>query len=78
MMKALVEKQGGKERAKYGDGLIKEFSYQMTKVYGQGYNERSLRNMRQFYLNFLIWSAVRAEFNRSIFKYMILQFNASS
>jgi hypothetical protein len=78
MMKALVEKQEGKERAKYGDGLIKEFSYQMTKVYGQGYNERSLRNMCQFYLIFPIWSAVRAEFNRTIFKYRILQSNVPS
>ena len=52
MMKALVEKQEGKERAKYGDGLIKELSYQMTKVYGQGYNERSLRNIVSFILFF--------------------------
>ena len=78
MMKMIIEKPGGKERAKYGDGLIKELSYQMTKVYGQRYNERSLRNMRQFYLIFPIWSAVRAEFNRTIFKYRILQFNVPS
>ena len=43
--KMIVEKQEGEAKANYGDGLIKELSYQMTKDYGQGYNERSLRNM---------------------------------
>ena len=46
--KMIVEKQGGNPRAGYGDGLIKELSIQMTKDFGSGYNERSLRTIRRF------------------------------
>ena len=66
--KMIVEKQGGKDRAKYGDGLIKELSIQMIKDFSSGYNERSLRNMRQFFLVFPIWSTVRAELSWSHYK----------
>ena len=67
----IVEKQGGNQRADYGDGLIKELSVKMTNDYGSGYNERSLRNMRQFYLVFPIWSAVRAELSWSHYRLLI-------
>ena len=50
--KLIVEAQGGEERAKYGDNLIKEFSNKLTKEIGKGYSSRNLRNMRQFYLVF--------------------------
>lgn len=69
--KMIVEKQGGESRAEYGDGLIKELSFQMTRDYGPGYNERSLRNMRQFYLIFPIWSAVRAELSWTHYKSLL-------
>ena len=48
--KLLIEAQGGEDRAKYGDGLIKEYSEQLTKELGKGYSTRSLKNMRKFYL----------------------------
>ena len=48
--KILVEAQGGEERAKYGDSLIKEYSERLTKELGKGYSTRSLKNMRKFYL----------------------------
>jgi len=69
--KMIVEKQGGESRAEYGEGLIKELSIQLTKDYGPGYNERSLRNMRQFYLVFPIWSAVRTELSWTHYKSLI-------
>ena len=50
--KLLIEAQGGEDRAKYGDGLIKEYSKQLTKELGKGYSTRSLKNMRKFYLLF--------------------------
>ena len=59
--KMIVEKQGGVERALYGDGLIKELSIQMTNDFGKGYNERNLRFMRQLYLVYPKWNAVRTE-----------------
>ena len=48
--KLLVEAQGGEKRAKYGDGLIKEYSQRLTRELGKGYSERSLKYMRKFYL----------------------------
>ena len=48
--KLLIEAQGGEERAKYGDGLIKEYSERLTNELGKGYTFTSLTRMRKFYL----------------------------
>ncbi len=48
--KLLVEAQGGEERAKYGDGIIKEYSKRLTTELGKGYSTRNLKYMRNFYL----------------------------
>ena len=48
--KLLIEAQGGEDRAKYGDGLIKEYSIRLTNELGKGYNTTSLKRMRTFYL----------------------------
>ena len=48
--KLLIEAQGGEDRARYGDGLIKEYSKRLTKELGKGYSTRNLKNMRKFYL----------------------------
>ena len=48
--KLLVEAQGGEERAKYGNGLIKEYSKRLTSELGNGYSIQNLKNMRRFYL----------------------------
>ena len=48
--KLLVEAQGGEERAKYGDGLIKEYSKRLTTELGKGYSTRVLKKMRIFYM----------------------------
>ena len=48
--KLLIEAQGGEQRAKYGDGLIKEYSIKLTRELGIGYSTRSLKKMRKFYL----------------------------
>ena len=50
--KLIVEAQGGEARAKYGDGLIKEWSKELTHLYGKGYDVSNLKRMRQFYLTF--------------------------
>lgn len=50
--KLIVEAQGGEERSKYGNGLIKEWSKELTVLYGKGYDDSNLRRMRQFYLVF--------------------------
>ena len=46
----IVEAQGGEIRAKYGNGLIKEYSIRLTKELGRGYTYTNLSRMRQFYL----------------------------
>ena len=48
--KLLIEAQGGENRARYGDGLIKEYSKRLTNELGKGYSTRNLKNMRKFYL----------------------------
>ena len=48
--KLLVEAQGGEERARYGNGLIKEYSKRLTSELGKGYSIQNLKNMRRFYL----------------------------
>ena len=61
--KLLIEAQGGEDRAKYGDELIKEYSKRLINEVGKKYNERTLRRIRQFYLVFNneIWSALPTE-----------------
>ena len=60
--KLLIEAQGGEARAKYGDGLIREYSKRLSNDLNKKFSERNLRNMRQFYLLFKKqkWNAVRA------------------
>jgi len=56
--KLLVTAQGGEERAKYGNKLIKQYSTKLTKEFGSFYSDRTLRHMRQFYLTYKIWKPV--------------------
>lgn len=46
--KLLVEAQGGEEKAKYGNELMKEYSKKLTNELGKGYSVRMLQKMRQF------------------------------
>jgi len=46
------EEQQGKERAAYGEEIIKTLSFELTKDFGKGFGERSLWDFRKFYLNF--------------------------
>ena len=48
--KILIEAQGGEERAKYGNGLIKEYSKRLTDELGSGYDITTLKRMRKFYI----------------------------
>ena len=48
----LIEAQGGEKRAKYGNGLIKEYSRRLQKEVGKKYTYTVLTRMRQLYLLF--------------------------
>jgi len=59
--KKIIEEQGGKDTAEYGQGLLEELSKQMTKDFGKGFTVANLKNMRQFYIIFPNGYALRSE-----------------
>ena len=46
------EEQGGSKRAGYGDQVIADLASRLTARFGKGWGERSLRNIRKFYLEY--------------------------
>lgn len=67
--KQIADVQG--ERAEYGKQLLKYLSEQLTKEFGAGFNERNLRNMRQFYLTFPIRNTLCAELSWSHYRLLM-------
>lgn len=59
--RSIVEEQGGKERAEYGEALLQGLAGRLTADFGKGFDVRNLRFMRQFYLAFPIRNALRTE-----------------
>lgn len=53
------EEQQGKERAKYGSYLLRHLSVRLSREFGKGFDESNLRYIRQFYLAFPIFRALR-------------------
>ena len=49
----------------YGEGIIKEYSFRLTKELGLGYSQRNLRNMRQFYKVSQKWQTLSAKLSWS-------------
>ena len=72
--KLLIEAQGGEDRAKYGDGLIKEYSIKPTNEMGKKYDITILKRMRQFYLLILKGATMSHQLNWSHYV-EILKFN---
>ncbi|MBQ9072352.1 MAG: DUF1016 family protein [Bacilli bacterium] len=72
--KLLVEAQGGEQRAKYGDSLIKKYSAKLVLEVGKQYNARTLRRIRQFYLLFKerIWSTVSTKLTWSHYAELLI------
>jgi flagellar capping protein FliD len=48
------EEQNGKKRASYGEKILETLSNELTKEFGQGFDDRELRRMRQFCIAFPI------------------------
>ena len=69
--KLLVLAQGGEARAKYGDGLIKEYSRQLTTELGKGYTVSVLKRMRQFYLIIEKGAAMRHQLSWTHYKELL-------
>lgn len=76
--KSIVEQQGGKERATYGDALLKELASRLTEDFGKGFDARELRKMRQFHLAFPIRDALRPELSWTHYRRLIRIPNSDS
>ncbi len=55
----VVEEQKGKDRAGYGNYLIKNLSAKLTQSFGKGFTTSNLKYMRQFYQTFEKGHALR-------------------
>ncbi len=55
------EEQDGPARAGYGDHLLRRLGRVLSRVFGRGFAEQSLRAMRQVFVIYPIRSALRSE-----------------
>ncbi|MBE5320217.1 DUF1016 family protein [Pedobacter sp. MR2016-19] len=65
------EEQSGKDRAGYGEYLIKSISDEFQPQLGTGFSIRQLERNRQFYRAFPIASALRTQFSWTHYKILI-------
>jgi len=66
----IMEVQEG-QRAEYGTGLIKYLAERLTKEFGKGFDESSLRRMRQFFQVFPIRATLSHELSWSHYRLLI-------
>ena len=76
--KAIVDEQGGEERAEYGSNLIEQLSKKMTKDFGKGFTVANLKNMRQFYNTFPNSYALRSELSWTHYRLLMRVENVSA
>lgn len=57
----VVDEQQGEKRAEYGKAVLVRVSHELTERYGEGFDARNLRFMRQFFQTYPNWNAVRSE-----------------
>ena len=69
--KLIFEAQGGLKRAKYGDGLIKEWGNKLSLKYGKNYDGPSLRRARMFYLQFPICGSLSHKLTWTHYRYIL-------
>ena len=73
----IIEAQGGEARAKYGDGLIKEWGHKLSQKYGRNYDKSNLSKMRKFYIVFPIVDALRPQLTWTHYRYILPIKNAN-
>ena len=70
--KIIVEDESdGNSRAEYGKEILKNISEKLTEEFGQGFDERNLRRMRQFYLTFQKWDSVSPELSWTHYRHLL-------
>lgn len=65
------EEQQGKERADYGNYLIKYLSEQLQPEFGSGFSYRQLELMRQFYRTFPITNSLRSQLSWTHYRILL-------
>ena len=75
--KIAEEEQGGKERAEYGKGLLKELSKALTEEFEKGFSVDNLQNMRTFYLVYSKYETVSSNSPKSISETLSPKFKLS-
>ena len=65
------EEQQGKDRADYGNYLIKNLAKQLQPEYGSGFSVRQLEMCRQFYRLYPIANALRSQLNWTQYRMLI-------
>ena len=65
------EEQQGKDRAEYGNYLIKYISKQLQPEFGEGFSVRQLERYRQFYRTFPNASTLRTQLSWSHYKLLL-------
>ena len=65
------DEQEGAKRAAYGKAVLKDIGAKLTRDFGKGFDERNLRYMRQFYLSFPKWNAVRSELSWTHYRHLL-------
>lgn len=63
--------QKGESRAEYGAQQLKYLAERLHTDFGKGFDARNLRNMRQFYLIYPMWNAVRTELSWTHYRTLI-------
>ena len=69
--KLLVDAQGGMNRAKYGDGLIKKWAIKLKANFGNNYSKRNLMLYRKFYLLYPKVNALRTQLNWTHYRILL-------
>lgn len=65
------EEQQGKDRAEYGDYLIKYIAEQLEPAYGSGFSKRQIELFRQFYRTFPIANTLYSQLSWSQYKIIL-------
>lgn len=67
----LEEEQEGKERAGYGEFLIRSLAEALEPQFGSGFSYRQLNLFRQFYRSFPIMNALRSQFSWTHYRTLV-------
>jgi predicted nuclease of restriction endonuclease-like (RecB) superfamily len=69
--KLICEAQGDNPRAEYGAGLLKYLSEKLTSEFGKGFTVTNLSYMRQFYIAFPNYHALRDELSWTHYRMLL-------